>query len=51
MFSNGIDFIYEFFNFDKKNKGKNINRILKYFGSNKTFTNLVIKFADKGLSI
>ena len=51
IFSSGIDFIYEFFNFDKKNEGKNLNRILQYLGTNKTFINSAIKFADKGLSI
>jgi 2-octaprenyl-6-methoxyphenol hydroxylase len=51
IFSSGIDFIYEFFNFNKKIKGKNINQILKYFGSNKSFINSIIKFADKGLNI
>ena len=51
IFSSGIDFIYEFFNFNKKIKGKNINQILKYIGSNKSFINSIIKFADKGLNI
>ena len=51
IFSNGIDFIYEFFNFDKKVKGKNINMILKFFGKNKNFMNSIIKFADTGLNI
>tara|TARA_B110001450_G_C17170345_1_gene299080 strand:- start:33 stop:509 length:477 start_codon:yes stop_codon:yes gene_type:complete len=51
IFSSGIDFVYEFFNFDKKNKGKNLNKILKYLGSNKSFINSIIKFADKGLKI
>ena len=50
IFSKGIDFIYEFFNVDKK-KGKNLNKILQYFGANKNFMNLIIKFADKGLNI
>tara|TARA_B110000971_G_scaffold209725_1_gene236170 strand:- start:625 stop:1719 length:1095 start_codon:yes stop_codon:yes gene_type:complete len=50
IFSMGIDFIYEFFNIDKK-KGKNLNKILQYFGTNKNFMNSIIKFADKGLSI
>tara|TARA_B100000780_G_scaffold237395_1_gene178474 strand:- start:762 stop:1856 length:1095 start_codon:yes stop_codon:yes gene_type:complete len=50
IFSSGIDFIYEFFSFDKKNKGKNLNRILKYLGENKSFMNSIIKFADKGLN-
>ena len=51
IFSSGIDFIYEFFNFDKKKGGKKLNKILQYFGTNKTFMSSVIKFADKGLSI
>ena len=51
IFSSGIDFVYEFFNFDKKNKGKNLNKILKYLGTNKSFINSIIKFADKGLNI
>ena len=50
IFSSGIDFIYEFFNFDKK-RGTNLNKILKYFGSNKTFMSSVIKLADKGINI
>ena len=51
IFSNGIDFIYELFNFDKKNNGNNINKILQYFGANKNFMSSIIKFADKGLNI
>jgi 2-octaprenyl-6-methoxyphenol hydroxylase len=50
IFSSGIDFIYEFFNFDKKTKGNNLGKILKYFGTNKSFMNSIIKFADKGLN-
>jgi len=50
IFSTGIDFTYEFFNYDKKRKGKNLIKILKYFGSNKSFMNSVIKFADRGIN-
>ena len=50
IFSSGIDFIYEFFNFDKKNQNKNINRILKLFGKNKIFMSSIIKLADEGLN-
>ena len=35
IFSNSIDFIYELFNFDKKIKNKNFNKILKIVGKNK----------------
>ena len=51
IFSSGIDFIYQLFNFDKEVKGEKLNKVLKYFGKNKSFTNLIIKFADKGLNI
>ena len=51
IFSSGIDFIYEFFNFDKKKNGKKLNKIFQYFGTNKIFMSSVIKFADKGLNI
>ena len=51
IFSNGIDFIYEFFNFDKKINGNSLNKILQYFGTNKSFMRLAIKFADKGINI
>ena len=50
IFSNGIDFIYEFFNFGKKIKKKNLNKILKTIGKNNNFNNLLIKFADKGIN-
>ena len=51
IFSNGVDFIYNFFNFDKKIKGKSLNRFLKYLGTNKSFMNSIMKLADKGLNI
>ena len=50
IFSNGIDFIYEFFNFDKKNKNKNLSKLLRYIGTNKNLSNTLIKFADNGLN-
>jgi len=51
IFSSGIDFIYEFFNFHKKKKGNILNKLFKYFGSNKFFMNSIIRLADKGLNI
>jgi 2-octaprenyl-6-methoxyphenol hydroxylase len=51
IFSSGINFIYEFFNIEKKFKEKKITQILKFIGTNKDFKNLFIKFADKGLNI
>ena len=51
IFSNSIDLIHEFFNFDKKVKGKNMNRILRFFGTKKFFIDSIIKFADRGINI
>ena len=51
IFSKGIDFVYEFFKFDKQTKGKNLSKILEYLGTKKIFMNSIIKFADKGLII
>ena len=51
IFSSGIDFIYEIFNFNKKTKKENLNKIFKFFGTNKNFMNSIIKIADKGIGI
>jgi len=51
IFSSGIDFVHEFFNFDKKIMRKDANIIMKFFGTNKSFMKSIIKLADKGLNI
>jgi 2-octaprenyl-6-methoxyphenol hydroxylase len=51
IFSNGIDFIYEIFNNDKKNKNQNLNKALKIFGRNEKLMNSIIRYADSGLNI
>jgi len=51
IFSNGIDFIYEFFNFDKKVKNKKLNNLLKYVGNNKKINNFLIRYANSGFNI
>jgi len=51
IFSSAIDSIFEFFNFDKKVKNKNLNKILKLFGKNKILNSMFIKYADRGLNI
>ena len=50
IFSNGIDFIHEIFNIEKKIKSKNFTRILKVVGKNNDLNNLLIKFADRGIN-
>jgi 2-octaprenyl-6-methoxyphenol hydroxylase len=49
IFSNSIDFIYEFFNFETKIKNDKITKILKYFDNNKFLKKSLIKFANLGL--
>ncbi len=51
IFSTGIDFIYEFFNFEKKIKSKNLSKALKFFGKNEKLNNIFISLANKGLNI
>ena len=50
LFSNSIDFIYEVFNFDKKIKSTNFNKLLKVIGRNIKLNNYFIKLADRGLN-
>ena len=50
LFSNGVDLIYEIFNFDKEKTSKTFNKILKKIGKNKNLTNYFITLADKGLN-
>ena len=51
IFSNGIDFIYEIFNNDKKNKNQNLNKALRILGRNEKLMNSIIRYADSGLNI
>ncbi|MDA9604577.1 ubiquinone biosynthesis protein UbiB, partial [Candidatus Pelagibacter sp.] len=50
IFSNGIDFIYEFFNFEKKIQNKILGKTLKFFGNNKKLNDIFIKLANAGLN-
>ena len=51
LFSNGIDLIYEFFNFENKLNTNNLSKSLKFFGKNKIVNDIFTKFADDGLVI
>ena len=51
IFSQGIDLVYEFFNQEKKFKGKLISQSLKYLGENKYFNKIFSKLADEGLPL
>ena len=51
LFSNGIDFIYEFFNFENKFNNNNLSKLVKLIGKNNLASKIFTKFADKGISI
>ena len=48
IFSNGIDFIYEFFNFESKTKSKIFSKTVKFLGKNSNLNKKFIKIADNG---
>ena len=49
LFANGIDFIYEFFNFEKKIPLKISKRIFKTLNQSTLIKNLSMRLADEGL--
>ncbi len=51
LFSNSIDFIYEFFNFENKINNKVLSKTVQILGKNKTVNKFFTKFADNGLVI
>ena len=51
LFSSGIDFIYEFFNFERKMKNNMLSKSVKFIANNK-FLNKSFKYiADRGFEI
>ena len=48
IFSNGIDFIYEFFNFERKTKSKILSKTAKFLGKNFNLNKKFIEIADNG---
>ena len=51
LFSNGIDFIYEFFNLESKFKNPMFSKTVQILGKNKNINKFFIQFADNGLSL
>ncbi len=51
LFSSGVDFIYEFFNFENKFNTNNFSKSVKFFGKNRIIKNFFKKFADNGILI
>jgi len=51
LFSNGIDFIYEFFNLEGKINTNMMSKSVQILGKNNLLNKYFIKLADKGISI
>ena len=51
VFSEGIDFIYEYFNSENKIKNNLIDTSIKYIGKNKYMNDYFKKIADEGLQV
>ena len=51
LFSQGIDFLYEFFKFESKINNYALNKTIKFLGKNQTIMKLATKFADKGIIV
>ncbi len=48
IFSNGIDFIHEFFNFERKTNNKILSKSVQLLGKNPLMNKIFINVADKG---
>ena len=51
IFSNGIDFIYEYFNYENKINNSILSKTVKHIGRNKFVNKYFKKFADNGINI
>ena len=49
IFSNGIDFIHEFFNLERKMKANFLSKSVQILGKNVSINKIFTKFADEGL--
>ena len=51
LFSQGIDFLYEFFKFESEINNYNLNKTIKFLGKNQIINKLATKFANKGIVV
>ena len=51
IFSNSIDFIYEYFNFENKVKKNFLSKAVKYLGKNNKINKILTNVADNGFMI
>jgi len=49
IFSNGVDLIHEFFNFERKTKNSVLSKSIQILGKNSSTNKAFIKIADKGI--
>ena len=49
IFSNSIDFIHEFFNFERKSKNNFLSKSVRMLGKNQSLNKVFMKIADEGL--
>jgi 2-octaprenyl-6-methoxyphenol hydroxylase len=49
IFSNGVDLIHEFFNYERKNKNSVISKSIQILGKNSSANKAFIKIADEGI--
>ena len=50
IFSNGIDFIHEFFNLERKSNSKILSKTIKLIGKNSKLNQIFKKIADQGVN-
>jgi len=48
IFSNGIDFIHEFFNIERKSKSNILSKSVQFMGKNPSINKIFRKIADEG---
>ena len=51
IFSNGVDLVHEFFNFERKINSNTLSKSVKIIAKNPYINKLLINFADKGIVI
>ena len=49
IFSNGIDFIHESFNIERKTKSNILSKSIQILGNNSSINKMLVKIADKGI--
>ena len=49
IFSNGVDLIHEFFNFERKTKSNILSKSIQFIGKNPSLNKVFTKIADKGI--